>query len=84
MSLRSTMVVSAPAHGFGGGSSAVPLAVRSASSHDLWFREHRTADRLPGRCAVALAVRYQSDIILIAGRMADTTADRRHPDARTQ
>jgi hypothetical protein len=35
-------------------------------------------------CAVTLAIIYQSDIILIGDRVADTMADRRHPDARTK
>ena len=48
-------------------------------------REHRTADRLPGQLALSLLrFIYQNDIILIDDPEADTTADRRHPDARTQ
>jgi hypothetical protein len=31
-----------------------------------------------------LANMYQSDIIFMTGRVADTAGDRRHPDARTQ
>jgi len=43
------------------------------------------ADRLPGRLALSfLSIRYQSDSITSGGWTADTTADGRHPDARTE
>ncbi len=48
-------------------------------------RARRTADRLPGRSALSLLrFIYQSDIMLIGGRVADTAADGRHPDERTE
>jgi hypothetical protein len=48
-------------------------------------REHRTDDRLPGRLALSLLrFAYQSDIILLGGRVADTTADGKYPDERTE
>jgi hypothetical protein len=46
---------------------------------------HASTGRLPGRSAMSLLrFIYQSDIILIGGRAADTTADGRYPDERTE
>jgi hypothetical protein len=96
MSLRPAVVVTiypcGPAHsqanGSGGGRSAV-LWLRGWQAHmtcgPRLVREHRTADRQPGRLALSLLLlRYQSDIILLGGRVADTTADGKPPDERTE
>jgi hypothetical protein len=78
--------------------TAWPMAPETVGRLRLWLRgwqahmtcgphlarEHRAADRLPGRLALSLlTIRYQNDIILIDGRIVDTTADGRHPDERT-